>query len=145
MNTGFEIVDGLTSADIAVRICAHSIEELLATAAFAMLKILLANPEEFNPELKQRIDIEAESMEMLLYRFLDELVFLKDARKLLALFDGGTIEHSVEGYALRGVIAVDSIDAARHRFNVDIKAVTLHGLSCRKQPDGYIAQVVFDV
>ncbi len=145
MNAGFEIVEGLTSADIAVRIYAHSIEELLKTAAFAMLKILLANPEEFNPQLTQRIDIEAESMEMLLYRFLDELVFLKDARRFLALFDGGTIEHSGGIYALRGIIAVDSIDVTRHRFNVDIKAVTLHGLLCQKKNDGYIAQVVFDV
>lgn len=145
MKQGFEIIDGLTSADIAVRIQANSMNEILENAARAMLAILLDNPNDFNPAVRQNISIEAENEEMLLYRFLDELVFLKDVKRVLALFDGGTIENAEGKYALRGVIAVDSIDSMRHRFNVDIKAVTLHGLSCVRDRVGYVAQVVFDV
>lgn len=145
MKAGFEIVDGLTSADIAVRIHAHSMEELLKTAAHAMLSILLDNPEEFNPSMQQEIEIESENEEMLVYRFLDELVFLKDAKRFLARLDDATVE-CVEGKCvLRGLITIDVIDIKRHRFNVDIKAVTLHGLSCTREGDEYIAQVVFDV
>ncbi len=145
MKTGFQIIDGLTSADVAVRIRASSMEEILKNAGCAMLEILLENPEEFNPATRQNISIEAENEEMLLYRFLDELIFLKDTKHALARLESGIISNVDKKCVFRGLTAFDFIDPNRHRFNVDIKAVTLHGLSCKKEDDEYVAQVVFDV
>lgn len=145
MKENFEIVDGITSADIAVRIFGNSMEEILKNAAKAMLAILLENPEKFSPTKKEYIFVGAESEEMLLYYFLDELIFLKDARKALVQLEECTIQNKNEFLEAKGTLAIDVIDLTRHRFNVDIKAVTLHGLSCRKEKDGYKAEVVFDV
>ncbi|MCX7678821.1 MAG: archease [Spirochaetes bacterium] len=145
MTGSFEIVDDLTCADVAIRINAHALEEILVHAARALLSILLENPGDFSPKRWEPITITAENEEMLLYHFLDELVFLKDSKKALALFDGGSVEKRGDRMVLTGTIAIDEIDFQRHRFNVDVKAVTMHGLSCKKEGDGYIAQVVFDV
>lgn len=145
MRSGFEIVDGVTSADIAVRFCGNNMKEILTISAEAFLSIVLENPNVFQATFEKNILIKAKSEEMLLYRFLDELVFLKDAKKLLARLKEGEIEVVDGDVVFRGTLAIDEIDHRRHRFNVDIKAVTFHGLSCEKKNGGYSAQVVFDV
>jgi SHS2 domain-containing protein len=151
MKPGFEIVEGLTSADIALRLWGNSIEDVMHQAAAALLAVLLENPNSVQEQSERELAVEAESEEMLLYRFLDELVFLKDAKKMLvmpkqlAVLPGLEDLAGKKGIVLRGVFLVDYINHSRHRFNVDIKAITMHGLSFAKRESGYEAHVVVDV
>jgi protein archease len=46
---------------------------------------------------------------------------------------------------LRGTLEGGHFDVARHEFFTELKAVTRYGLRVRETPDGFEAQVIFDV
>ena len=83
---------------------------------------------------------------MLLFDFLNELIFYKDARRLLLLPAQVTITGSrATGYSLQARLQGVEIDAARHRLNTDVKAVTMHRFSVTPVAEGWQATVVLDV
>ncbi|MBI4163297.1 MAG: archease, partial [Candidatus Aenigmarchaeota archaeon] len=76
-------------------------------------------------KIRKEIKLEKESVEMLLFDFLQELIFLKDAKLLLF----SKIKVSVsEGKVnkLNAVLEGERIDPKKHELKVDVKAVTLH-------------------
>jgi SHS2 domain-containing protein len=84
---------------------------------------------------------------MLLFDFLNELIFYKDARRLILLPARLEIEKLADGkgYALQGTLQGEEIEAGRHRVNTDVKAVTMLRFSVTQVADGWRATVVLDV
>ena len=39
----------------------------------------------------------------------------------------------------------ETIDPGRHRLDVEIKAVTWHGLKLQRETDGWLAEVIVDI
>ena len=96
------------------------------------------------------VEIEAESLENLLYDWLSELLYLFEVE--LALFSKFEValEEGGEVWRLSGRIGGERVDPARHFFETEVKAVTLHQFEIRKEEgDGgeeiWTAQVVLDV
>jgi SHS2 domain-containing protein len=46
---------------------------------------------------------------------------------------------------LKAKIAGEHLDDARHQQRADVKAVTLHGFSVKKQDGGWKAKVLLDI
>ncbi len=84
-------------------------------------------------------------LDLLLYNFLNELVFFKDARRLLLRVTEVTITKTEAGYKLRASAYGDVIDPSRHPLSADVKAVTLHRFKLEETPDGWRSTVVLDI
>jgi SHS2 domain-containing protein len=91
------------------------------------------------------LELDAEDPEALLVDFLNELIFLFDARRFLA----GDVEvkRITLGRPARveAVLRGETYDAARHSARTEVKAATFHGMHIERTPRGLEADVVFDL
>ncbi|MFW6181362.1 MAG: archease, partial [Spirochaetota bacterium] len=88
--------------------------------------------------------------EMLLFDFLQEIIFRKDAEGRFYRLESLRVEDPPDGetggrWRLNAVLGGEEIDPARHRVSVDVKAVTLLSFSVRRTAGGWEATVVLDV
>lgn len=145
MESNFEIIDGVTRADVAFRAYGGTITELFASAALALMSIMLVNPEGIVFSTKRSIALDNRDRELLLFEFLNEFLFFKDSELLLLKPESVDIEEVDGEFRLQCDARGEHIDRNRHAFNVDIKAVTMHGLSVARESEQWFATVVLDV
>jgi SHS2 domain-containing protein len=139
----FEFVEGATS-DVSFVAHGETLEALFAAAAEALLSATLANPADVARREREPVRIREPDLELLLLSFLNELVFLRDARGLLLHAGPLRIEHDGEA-RLEGELRGERIDRARHRLEADVKAVTAHRLAVERDGAGWRASVTLDV
>lgn len=134
----------IATADVAFEATGGSLEEAFAAAAEATLNVMIEEPERI--ERRESIDVELENddLEMLLFDFLNELVYYKDSKKLLLRVDEVKIE--VEGrFRLSAKLSGETLDPMKHPLGADVKAVTLHRFSLLRSGDGWKATAVLDI
>ncbi|MEK7817335.1 MAG: archease [Actinomycetota bacterium] len=135
----FELIEH--TADIGIRAFGATEKETFQNAATGMFSLIcdlatVTETEEFE------IEVEAEDRETLLVEWLNELLYIYDSRRaLLKRFE--VIE--LEDTRLRGMAYGEPLDLHRHVLATDIKAVTYYMLKVKETPDGWVAEVIFDV
>ncbi|OHD27154.1 MAG: hypothetical protein A2064_04455 [Spirochaetes bacterium GWB1_66_5] len=141
---GYRLVEGLTRADVAFRAEEESLEELFRTAWRATLELMLPAARLESRE-RRHIEVANPAVDLLLFDFLGELIYYKDAEGLLLDLESLTLRGGTGGYRLAAVAASEAADPARHELGLDVKAVTLHHLAVERVPRGWRATVVLDV
>ena len=141
----YEFLDDIATADVAFMASGQTQEEMFRAAADAFLNVMLPDIEKLEPEVTQTIHVQADDMEMLLFQYLQELIFLKDAGKLLLRVNRVDIQDQSNKFILEAQASGEPIDPDRHDLSVDIKAVTLHRFGIRQTNDGWEATVVLDI
>ncbi len=128
------------TADIGITAYADTISAAFENAAYGMYE-LMCDTNRVEP--RERIDITlfAADTQGLLVDWLNELLFLTDARDLL--FSRFVV--AVEGSTLNAEAYGERFDPARHERREEIKACTYHLLDVERDESGYRATVVFDV
>ncbi|OGC81679.1 MAG: hypothetical protein A2W07_06500, partial [candidate division Zixibacteria bacterium RBG_16_43_9] len=95
------------------------------------------------PEQKEEIQIKDLNLEDLLFDFISELVYLKDAQKVFfSKFDLKISKN--EEYSLKGTIWGEKIDYKKQEVRRDVKAITYHMLEVKKIDSEWRAQVILD-
>lgn len=118
--------------------------ELFTDAGIAVLATMVLEVSSVGTTVVREVNIEAESLEMLLFKFLDEIIFLKDAENLL--FSSMKIRISTDKkYSLSGQLEGEKIDPNKHELLVDVKAVTFHRFEVKFDQKQWLARVVLDV
>jgi SHS2 domain-containing protein len=135
----FELFDH--TADVGLRIRAADLDALFADAARAMFSVMAGNLDAVRPTEEVRITLAADDLDALLRDWLGELLYTFHVRKLV--FSDFTVSVSERG--LKGVARGEPMDAARHQLDVEIKAVTWHGLKVERTGDGWLAEVIVDI
>jgi SHS2 domain-containing protein len=82
---------------------------------------------------------------MLLFDFLQELIYYKDSEKLLLRVKEIDIREEDQHHVLNAVVQGEKLDPRRHHQRVDVKAVTLHRFQLEKKEDGWEAVVILDI
>lgn len=141
----YRFLEEIATADVAFEAVGASREELFAACAEALLATMVANPDEVAGSREVAIRLEQGELDLLLFSFLNELVYLKDARGLLLHADRLTITEAGGQFRLECVARGERIDPGRHRQQVDVKAVTLHRFSLVREGKLWKATVVLDV
>jgi len=141
----FELLEDITRADLAFRVRGSSLDELFFAAAQALSGIMLEQPGLVRRGRRVSISMRERDLDMLLYDFLQEFVFYKDAESLLLVPDSVQVSNNTEGYSINAVASGEQIDRGRHRFTVDIKSVTMHNLAVVRNDGYWSATVVLDV
>ncbi len=142
---GFELLEGITSADYAYRCREADLDGLFRESALAMTALLLENPAAVEKREERGLHLENPAADMLLYNYLGEFIYYKDSENLLLLPGAVKVWEEAGLFRLDAVLVGERIDPSRHLFHVDIKAVTLHGLEVVKEGDLWRATVVLDV
>lgn len=88
------------------------------------------------------LEVAAESLEALLFEYLDELIYLRDVRLELPADNEVSIAVEDDGWRLEGRARGVPIEAIAAR---EIKAVTYSEMRLEETADGWEAYVVFDV
>ena len=145
MTSSYRYLEGIATADIAFEACGATPEETFLAAADATLNTMVEDIGTVAPRERRVFSLSAASLDLLLFELLQELVYHKDADRLLLRVRELRIEESGSGYRLRADAIGETIDAGRHSLLADVKAVTLHRLVVEKTSDRWRAVVVLDV
>ena len=139
----YEVLETMAVADCALDIEAGSLDDLFETAARAVTE-LMVDPATVLPDVERVITIDAPALDLLLYDWLSELIFLKDSEQMV--FPETTVRVTGQAPArlvarLRGAV----IDPARTDRRADAKAVTFHQFALAPRDGGWRARVVIDI
>jgi len=132
---GFEEIDH--TADRAFRVTGRDMVTLLKNAARAM-QALDGLPPPTEASATREIEVEGIDRETLLVNWLNEILFLEQAHRLVCT-DFQIYE--CKNHHVRG--RVETREAERRLAH--IKAVTFHNLTVREIPEGLEAEIVVDV
>jgi len=141
----YHYLEDIGTADIAFEATGRDLAELFNAAADATMNVMIDNLEAIEPREARHIELSSDEIDMLLFDFLQELIYLKDAERLLLRVRDTRIEQRDGNYFLKAATAGEVLDAARHHQRADVKAVTLHGFSVEKEDDGWKARVLLDI
>jgi len=129
------------TADLGIKIRGTSLEQLFENAAYAMFDIM-AELDKVNAKQFLEIEIQGEGMEELLIDWLRNLLYKFNGEEYL-LKDFVVKEISEKN--LRAKVGGEKLDLSRHSLKREIKAVTYHELEVKRTPEGWEAQVIFDI
>ncbi len=141
----YEFVDELTVADIAFRAWGRDLEEAFVAAADAVMSAMVEDLEAIQPRETRTFNVDHEALDLLLFNFLQELIYYKDAQQLLLRVRELCLTAERTPYALQATVAGEPIDPHRHRMRVDVKAVTLHRFSLTQTEHGWEATIILDI
>ncbi len=141
----YRFLEETAIADVAFEAEGKTLKELFESSAMAVTGTMVKNAEGMKGTETGRFEIEAENVEMLLFHFLQELLFLKDA--LLLLFNKYDLDITQDGdrWRLSGRARGERIDPAKHELIVDVKAVSLHNYLVEETSEGWRADVILDI
>ena len=139
----FKFLEDVAIADIAFEVTAANIEDLFAEAGMALLEVS-ANPNDVKPKIKKEIKLSNTHIDRLLFDWIAELIYLKDAESLLfSKFDiklKKNKEHLLEASAWGSKINYKDMELRN-----DVKAVTMHMFEVKQTDKGWKATVVIDI
>lgn len=138
----FRVIEDIASADFVFEAHGVNISELFANCALACF-FAMTDPATVDPVKSFKLEVEGHRIEDLLYNFIAELIFIKDAEKVfLSQFD---IDISPDNAILKAVVGGEPIDYNKHIIKTDVKAVTYHELRVWTDKEGYSARMILDL
>jgi len=140
----FKYIPEIATADIGFEATGKNLNELFEQCAYAVEEAMV-DIKGVKPKVSKTIKISDVELEKVLFNFLQELVYLKDADLLLFSKVKCSAKESKGKYSLTAVLKGEKIDTKRHELRNDIKAVTWHMFKIEKTHAGYKALIIVDV
>jgi protein archease len=141
----YRYLEEIGTADIAFEAAGRDLPELFSDAADATTNVMIDNIEAIRPRQTRHIELSNDKLDMLLFDFLQELIFLKDAERLLVRIREVQIDDRDEMYLLKATAEGETLDVERHHQRADVKAVTLHDFAVERTDGGWKARVLLDI
>jgi len=141
----YHYLEEIGTADIAFEATGRDLPELFRDAADATVNVMIDNIDAIHPVETRQIELSNDKLDMLLFDFLQELIFLKDAERLLLRIRKVQIAERDENYFVEATAEGEPLDTERHLQRADVKAVTLHDFSVEQIDGGWKARVLLDI
>src|SRR5207249_10659892 len=141
----YHYLEEFGTADIAFEATGRDLSELFRDAADATTNVMIDNIEAIHPRETRQIELSNDKLDMLLFDLLQELIFVKDAERLLLRMRQLEIEEEDEKLFLHGIAEGEPLDAERHHQRTDVKAVTLHDFVAQQTENGWKAIALVDI
>jgi len=116
-------------------------EEIFVGSSKAMMEII-TDVEKVNPSKEILIRARGENYEELLVKWLQEILYLHEVKKMVFKDFEIKIENGTKAV---GKAYGEKIDVDRHEFYSNVKAVTYHNLKIISSKDKYRVDIVFDI
>ena len=141
----YNFLEDVGTADIAFEATGRDLPELFSDAADATMNVMIDNLDAIEPRETRHIELSNEKIDMLLFDFLQELIYFKDAERLLLRVRDAQIDKKEGKYFLTAAATGERLDAERHHQRADVKAVTLHDFFVERTENGWKARVLLDI
>jgi len=141
----FRYLEDVAIADVAFEAWGATLDELFIASSEATLQVMVAESASVAARVRREVHLEAEAIDLLLFEVLQELIFFKDAERLLLRLLETNIEKQGDGWMLTAVLGGEPINPDRHELLVDVKAVTLHRFHVEPFEGGWKALVILDI
>ena len=141
----YKFLEEIGIADIAFEAIGRDLAELFKDAADATMNVMIDNLDAIEPRETRHIELSNDEIDMLLFDFLQELIYFKDAERLLLRVRNVRIDEKDNKYLLEAEAVGEPVDTTRHHQRADVKAVTLHDFSVEKEDGGWRARVLLDI
>ena len=132
------------TADIGFKIEASSLNELFKGAAILTFDVM-TDVKKVKPKIKKNIELQSKEIDRLLFTFIEELIFLKDAVYMLFSKFKVKITQKDELFKLKAEIHGEKIDSKKHELKTDVKAITLHHFYVKKVKNKCVASIILDI
>src|SRR6184192_183146 len=96
----YHYLEEIGTADIAFEASGRDLPELFSDAADAAMNVMIDNLEAIEPRETRHIELSNDKIDMLLFDFLQELIYFKDAERLLLRARDARTEERDEKYFL---------------------------------------------
>ncbi len=126
------------TADVKFAAYGKTKEEMFSNSLFALVKII--TDKKIKPEKRIKINVKATSLESLLYKFLEEFVFLIDAKNLV-LAEIKSLK--IKGNLLEAEVLVGKF--SDYEQSNEVKAITYNSMKVNQDKKGFSCEVVVDV
>ncbi len=140
---GYKFLEGIVTADLAFEATGKDLNALFENAAMAVLESQ-AKLETVSAKVTKKVVLENEDIGQLLFDFLNEIIYFKDAEQLIFK----TVKASVTKngkYNLVAELKGEKIDQKKHKLGNDLKAVTMHKFNVEQTKAGWKCLVVVDI
>lgn len=137
----FRFLEEIATADIAFEAYGNNLNELFENAALALFEAMVETKSVANRKAAT-FNLESDTIEGLLFDFLDQLVFLKDLKGMV--FSDFKVRVSGK-HKLKAKVFGEEIDPQKHELKTDVKAITFHQFKVESTDWGYKSRVVLDV
>jgi SHS2 domain-containing protein len=139
----YVFLEDIALADCAIEVGGRDLNDLFETVARAMAEIMV-DPATIAVTVRREIALSASALDLLLFDWIAELVFVKDSEQLIVTET--TVEVTVSpSCRLTARVAGGRIDRARTILRADAKAPTLHQFVLAPDGEGWRARIVIDI
>jgi SHS2 domain-containing protein len=138
---GFNYIEGGPTADLTVEAKGTTLEEAFKNCALAMFNAITPL-EGVDPKESRDIEVQGEDLELLLFNFLDELLYIYDVE--LMIFSDIKLEIDRNSNSITSKCFGESFKLKKHQQGIVIKAVTFHKMKVEKKERCWSIIVVFD-
>ena len=135
----YEIFDH--TADLGLRIRAASLHGLLEEAGIALFCAIVENFDVIEPKQRVTLELPGDEHDELLRDWLAELLYIFHVERLVFC----QFRVSVNEKGLRATAWGEPLDLTRHHLDMELKAVTYHGLKVEHHDNGWLAEVIVDL
>ena len=144
MTQAYTFLEDTAHADLAFEAEGDTPGELFEAAARALFSSM-TNLRRLRPKITRQIRLRHDQIDQLMFDWLSELVYLKDAETLL--FGEFSVRiQSDNGWGLEADVKGETISPKHHELRADVKAVTYHQFIVEQTPEGkWRARVVLDI
>ncbi len=129
------------TADLGLRVWADSLEGLFADAAVGLFSLIVPRLDSVRPSQSVPFAIRGEPSELLLFDWLNELLYTYEVRHLLLR----EFDVTLAGDGLHAIARGEPIDLERHILDHEVKAITYHHLKLDRRDGGWLAEVIVDI
>jgi SHS2 domain-containing protein len=136
------VLDDIVLADCALSVEGRDLADLFETAARALVDVMV-DPATVARDVERHLELQAETLDGLLYDWLAELVVMKDSEQLV--FADTVVSVRPSPPSLDARLRGGRIDRARTILRADVKAVTFHEFALVPQGAGWRARIVLDI
>ena len=140
----FRFLEGIALADIAFEAEGETVEEVCRGATQALLESM-ANPDTVSGEWKRVIERSDADPSMLLFDWLSEVVYWKDAAGVVFREAPLTLTREGDVWLLRAHLIGAPVDQQAQELHADVKGVTKHLYELKQTGSCWKVRVVLDV
>ncbi|MGH7334298.1 MAG: archease [Candidatus Rokuibacteriota bacterium] len=139
----YVFLEDIAVADCAIEVVGRDLGDLFETVARAVAEIMV-DPATITVTVQRDIELGASSLDLLLFDWIAELVFLKDSEQLILTETAVTVT-APPTCRLAARVTGGRIDRAQTILRADIKAPTLHQFALEGDAGDWRARIVLDV
>jgi SHS2 domain-containing protein len=141
----FRFLEDEATADVAFETWGKGLPDVFKGAADAVVNVMVENPGDIRPNEQRRFELQNDRLDLLLYNFLEQIVYYKDAERFLGNISGVEVTPINGAWRVSAVAKGEKLDPERHLLRVDVKAITLHEFTLAEERGQWRAHVVLDI